>query len=218
MSGDNENLNELMIPDNVRQLRANIENHELSSEDSPFTLSLRREEFEEEKEMKRFIKTCESIIRKSPEYKIWTNYIRDSIGIVKCALTNERHGHVTCDIHHHPVSLYTIVRGIIIDYLIKGDDFCCLDVAIKILELHYENRVGYISIIRSLHEKFHNGFLNLPMELVMGDYKHFMDNYYVNLSDEEKDIIDSRLAINLGNCGYGNSYNWGNNNYIAVNQ
>lgn len=206
-----DDLSEL-IKDRTIGISADVDKFELGSDVDSHTLSLRQNGFDDEKEMKRFIKSCELIIRKSPEYRLWTNYIRDVLGVTSCDLTKESHNECRCDIHHHPVSLYTIVKGIIVESIEKNEPFCSADIAVKVLELHFQNRVGFISLIKSVHEKYHNGFLQLPMQLVHGDYKYFIDNYCGYLEDPELEVINSKLAIGHDNCGF-EGY-WTSDHYI----
>ena len=187
--------------------------NELSSEQTPYNLPLRRSDIEEESEFKRFVKACERMIRQSPEYRVWTDYIREILGEHSCAITGEVHSQTTVDIHHHPVSLYTIVKAVLNQYMGSDKEFCTFDIATKVIELHYQNKVGYVPLIRSLHIKFDNGFLLIPMELVLGDYKTFLKDYTDFLEEEDLDVINGRLAINKENCGWGDGYNWGRDSY-----
>lgn len=212
-----ENLQNIINQSEVSIIESDIDNHELSSEDSLYTLSLRVKDFESDKELRRFIKSCEIIIRKSPEYKVWTSYIREVLGFYTCDLTKENHAQCVCDIHHHPMSLFTITKAIIMQHIAGTQSFCSADIAVDILELHYQNRIGFVSLIRSLHEKFHNGYLNIPMEIVHGDYKYFIDHYGGFLEDEDLETIQERQTINFENCGFKTKYFWANNDYIADN-
>lgn len=207
-------LNTSSIGD-VKPIVSDVDRHELSSEETPYTLSLRITDVGDEKQLKRFIRQCEGMIRKSPEYRVWTNYVRDVLGFFSCDLTKENHAQCNCDIHHHPISLFMITKAVILSYMSSSKEFCSADIAVKVLELHYENRIGFISIIRSLHEKFHNGYLQLPMQLVHGDYKLFISTYGKYLEDDDLDTIKARLEINFDNCGFGTQYYWSQNKYMT---
>jgi len=209
-----EDLHDLVEDKDNIILDSKIENNELRSDETIYTLPLRIDSIDDEKELTRFIKSCEALIRKCPEYKIWTKYIRDVLGYVSCDLTKESHNQCTCDIHHHPISLYTITKGVISQFIASSKKFCSADIITQVLELHFQNRVSIISLIQSLHQKFHNGFLNLPMELVHGDYKYFMNHYSSYLDDSDLETIQSRLAIKFDNCGFGNNYCWVKDGYL----
>ena len=187
-----------IIPGNV--IISTVDKNQLHSDSSPFTLTLRINEFVDEREFKKYIKCVESQVRNSVEYRMWTSYIRETLGQYTCALTGEIHSQTSVDIHHHPVALYSIVKAIINKYLGSGKDFCSFDISTDVIELHYQNRVGYIPIVSSLHEKFHNGFLQIPMELIYGDWKYI--TYQYEHSDDEIETIVSRIGVNKKNCDY----------------
>lgn len=181
--------------------------HTVSCENSPYTLTLRHSDFDTEKELDRFIKSCERLVRSSPEYRIWTSYIRDSLGHHNCEVTGEQHSQTTVDIHHHPFSMFAIVKAVILRNMAAEKDFCSYDICEEVIKLHYEMKIPFCLLVSSLHEKFHNGFFLIPMELVHGDTKIFMDKYFIHLDEDEQQTITTRLAINRNNCGW-KSYKW----------
>lgn len=186
----------------------------ISSNSSPYTLSLRRTEFNDEKEYSRYIKSCEFLIRRSPEYNVWTDYIRETLGYHNCEITGEQHEHTKVDIHHHPFTLFDIVKGIIAKKLANATPFCSYDISEEVISMHYKLHVPFCLLVRSIHEKYHNGYIRLPMEIVHGDCKPFLDNYLQYLDGEECENITYKLGTNKSNCGWENTYRWalnGNN-------
>lgn len=180
----------------------------LSSNASPYTLSLRRTEFVDEKEMGRFIKSCEFLIRRSPEYNVWTEYIRETLGFTDCQVTGEQHAHTKVDIHHHPFTLFDIVKGVVCKHLSNAVPFCSYDISEEVIGMHYKLQVPYCLLVRSIHEKYHNGYIRLPMEIVRGECSHYLDNYLKYLDGDECENITYKLGINKGNCGWENTYRW----------
>jgi len=180
-------------------VKSNTEELELYSDNYPFNLPLRISNFENESEYGKFIKSCEKIIRTCPEYKQWRSYITDVLGIQTCCLTNEIMEETSIAIHHHIPSLYSITKAMINKRISEEQRFSSLEIALDVMTLHFENRVGFLPIINSLHEKFHNGCLKIPVELVKGDYSYFIDHYMQYLDDTDKEIITERLAVRLEN-------------------
>lgn len=178
------------------------EDHVLSSDDNPYTLSLRIDTFEEDKDLDKFVKACARLIRTCPEYKYWVEYIRDTLGYRKCDITGENMVKATVDIHHHPYSLFTIVKAVILKNLESGKSVCTADIMIEVLQLHFEMKVPFCLLMTSLHEMFERGHLQIPMELIHGDYNYFLTHLLKYLSDEEADSITGKLAINRENCGW----------------
>lgn len=179
---------------------------ELSSEQYPYNLSLRNSGFEEEKEKDRFIRACVRMVRSSPEYRLWVDYIKDVSGIHDCAITGEKGTQVTIEMHHHPITLYEIIKAIVSNCDVSIKEYCSFDISTEVIEHHYNDKIGYIPLAITLHEKYHNGFLNLPIELVRGDWKYLLNKY--EWEDDELSNIKARLKINKKNCGWIQGYKW----------
>jgi len=193
-----------------REICSNVEGLELYSDHYPFRLSLRIRNFETEAEHKRFIKNVEAIIRRSLEYRLWTAYIKDILQVNCCMITQEKMDEVTIDVHHHIPSLYTLVKALVNRKVEKEQEFSTYDIALETIEVHYANRVGYAVLLKSMHEKFHNGYLTIPIELIRGDYNWFINNLSSYLDDEDTERINYLLSINNSNC------QWSRDNYVSA--
>ena len=191
----------------TEEVKSNIHNMELYSDNYPFRLSLRINNFETEAEYVKFIKNCEGLVRRSLEYKFWREYIIDVLGIQTCMITNEKMGEVSIDVHHHVPSLYVLMTGLINEKIDKEESFCTFDIAQEAIKLHFMNKIGYVTLIKSMHEKFHNNYLSIPINLVRGDYNYFIQNYSKYLDDEDLDTIHERLSITENSCS------WSKDNY-----
>lgn len=185
-----------------RRIVGNEDTHELSSEDNPYTLSLRIDEFEDPKDLDRFVKACVRLIRTCPEYRYWTDYIRQTLSLINCDITGESGIKTTVDVHHHPISLFAYTKAVILKNLSQGNSICTADIMIQMLQLHFEMKVPFVLLMTSLHEMFERGHLNLPMELVHGDYTYFINQLLSQLDEDEIDNIMSKLSINRENCGW----------------
>lgn len=192
------------------EIKSNVEELVLYSDNYPFNLSLRIQTFEDEAQYNKFVKNCEKLIRNCLEYKLWRNYITDILQVQTCALTEERMDQVGIDIHHHPVSLFAIVKALINEKLEKEEPFCSFDICIKTIELHFMNKIGYLPLVSSIHEKFHNGYLNIPKSLIKGNYKSFIEEYSKYLDEDDLETINERLSITESNC------NWSVNSYPGI--
>lgn len=158
----------------------------LNLENSEFDLSLRIDHFEDEGEQIRFIKSVEKMVRRSPEYALWRNYIMDILGQTTCEITNEDASDCSVEVHHHPLNLYTIVSAVVEDRLNKHQMFSTFDIATTVIELHFQNKVGYVVMISNMHEKYHKGKLQIPIEYVRGDYKYIPQHYLLNEEENVK--------------------------------
>jgi hypothetical protein len=182
------NLKEIIIESNVDKL-------ELFSEQYPFSLPLRIKNFENEADYNKFLKNCEKLIRGSVEYRQWRNYITDVLQVNACFVTNERMDECTLEIHHHIPSLFTLLKGIVNKNMEQDSAFSTFDICMEAIELHFANKVGYVAVISSIHEKIHNNCLDIPKKMVQGDYMWFIANFSKYLDDEDLDIINRRLSI-----------------------
>ena len=207
---DQEDLEDLVntMSETSSCISSDEESLTLDSENSSFTLSLRIDEIEDPKKMNKFVKNVESLVRTSLEYKHWIAYIMSVLGFDKCEITEESSEDVSVEIHHHPFSLYSIVKSEVMKLWASGDKICTLDVALRVIELHFKNKVGYIPLVKTLHEKNHSGKFYLPMELIHGDYKHLVEQNLSFLDEDEQNIIRVRLGVNIDNCGWKTGLKW----------
>ena len=105
-----------------------LEENVFQLENSPFNLHLRIDNFNDDKDFIKFIKSVEKMVRFSPEYKLWVEYIVETLGQDKCEFTNEVKSECPVDVHHHPICLYTIVKSVIQDKMKKHESFCTFDI------------------------------------------------------------------------------------------
>jgi len=182
------------------KINSEVDGLELYSDQYPFRLSLRISNFESEADYVKFIRNCEKAIRGSIEYKQWRNYIIDVLGVQSCMITNERMDQCTIEVHHHIPSLFTLIKSITNKLMDQEKEFSTFDVALEGIKYHFQNKIGYVTLIKSIHEKFHNGFLSVPATLIKGNFKAFLDEYSSHIDDEDLDVIQQRLSITENNC------------------
>jgi len=172
-------------------------------------MDMYRTDFADEKVLNKFIKSVELGIRHSPEYRMWVDYQKESSGYFTCSLTGEKHGEVTVDLHHHPYPLFYIAKGYIKKCVSDLRSFCSFDIEHEIVDLHYQMKIPFVPLCRTMHEKYHTGFLFLPNEIVVGDKDYFYTMYSAHLDDEEVNKINANRAITFANCGWTeNQYQW----------
>ena len=194
------------------EIKSNVERLELYSDNYPFNLSLRIKTFENEAEYTKFIKNCEKLVRGCQEYKLWRNYITDVLQVTSCAITEEAMNETTVEIHHQIPSLFILIKALVNEKLEAEESFCTFDISTKAIELHFLNKIGYVPLISSMHEKLHNGFLQIPRRLVKGDYIYFIEHYSQYLEEDDLETIHSRMAMTDTNC------NWSKDDYPSLKQ
>lgn len=195
------------------EIECDEEKLKLSSKDYPFSLSLRVSSFENETEYTRFARNCEKLVRSSLEYKQWKDYIRDVLQQNACDVTHETVGEVEVQIHHHIPTLFQIVKAIINKKVASEQSFSTFDICLEVIEVHYKNWVGYSCLVTTIHEKITNGYLSLPVELVHGNYRAFLEQYgqYLDTSDLEE--INEKLSVSLKTMPREQIVEWSKDNY-----
>jgi hypothetical protein len=176
----NSNIN--ITQENI--INYNEMNDRLESEN--YNLNLNIVEFIDDKERKAYIRSIKQLIRRTPEYKRWREFIIETLGFNKCFFTHESVDELTLEVHHHPIVMECIVDSIINQKLNNGNDFNSLMIMQEVMDLHYTNKVGYVVLIKSLHEKFHNGYLPIPMNFVQGNWRWILNNLPVPQEYREK--------------------------------
>lgn len=177
------------------EIQSDINKLELFSPDFPSSLTLRISKFENSTDFLKFVKSCEKLVRVSPEYKEWREYITDVVQDNYCFITHEVMQQVSIDIHHHIPCLFSIVKAVVNKKLDTKESFCSFDICLDVMKVHFENKVGYIPLLKSMHEKYHNGFLQIPIQLVKGDYNSFLKDYGDYLDDEDWCTINERMIV-----------------------
>jgi hypothetical protein len=170
-------------------------------------LSLKRKTFSSEKSHNHFIKACVRMIRSSVEYREWASYVKDVMGYKTCVFTNEVSDQLTIDIHHHPLCLFDIVNIVVSTYLKNQIEFSSPDVSKDVLLLHYTNNVGYVPLISSLHEKYHNGYLTIPPKFIAGKWDYLINTPGYVVSDEVKLKVSELMKAENNNY---DTYFWQN--------
>jgi hypothetical protein len=196
-----ENLSILITPevpplmDPRKKIESDEENSELYSDGYPFRLPLRIKNFENETDFIKFSKNCEKLLRGSLEYRLWRSYILDVLQVNTCMITQERMDNCSVEIHHHIPSLFTLMKALVNKKIETEEAFSTFDICQDAIKLHFDNKLGYLVLITSMHEKLHNGYLNVPTRLIRGDFNFFVANYSKYLDESELEAINRRLAV-----------------------
>ena len=147
-----------------------------------------------EKGYNKFISDVEREVRGSFEYKRLISYLKSYKGMNRCAYmentTINPDSKVTIEIHHHPFTLYDICTIVATKRLYYGQPMDLEMVAKEVMQLHYEDKIGLIPLSKTPHELYHNGFLQIPLRAVYGNWRVFRNEYWDFFSDEQKDLIE----------------------------
>jgi hypothetical protein len=161
-----------------------------------YTLEMPRNGFETEKEKDMFIKNCVRLARQTPEYKDWVRYVKDMLGYKTCLITGETSDEVTVEIHHHPLTIFDITNIIVSTYIKNNMKFTSMNVVNDVMTLHYNNKIGFIPLCTTWHEKYHNGFAVIPPKFITGEWNYLLTTpgYEVipELVDKCSELMDDK--------------------------
>ena len=140
---------------------------------------------EDDKTFKKFIKSSEMIIRRSPELRAYIQYLKDELDLRHCTFF---HGidpmDVSIELHHYPFSLYDLTEIITRSFLRNSTPLSTFSVAYQVVRLHYENRVGLVPLTKTAHDLAHAGKVYIPLTAVHGDVRSFLEEYQLDVGSQ----------------------------------
>lgn len=149
---------------------------------------------QDEKELDKYIKKAERLIRNSIEYKDYISFLKDEIDMNQCALlSNLTREDVSLEIHHAPFTLYDLTSIVLTETRVNDIHFTIFDVANKVMKLHYDGLVGLIPLTITVHELVHNGDIFIPLDYVHGNIKGFYDKYKKYFTQEQKELLEKNV-------------------------
>ena len=164
-----------------------------------------RPKYSTPKEQKKFIKSTETLIRSSLEYKTYIKFLKDNLDMNRCAvLKNIKNGdgkRYRIEIHHEPFTLFDIVETVINRRLDEGEDINALHVADEVMELHYEGHIGLIPLSVTMHELVHNGRIFIPLQYIYHKYDEFYKEYKDYMNPVLLDKIQAKVDLSLRSEG-----------------
>lgn len=167
--------------------------------EEPFLIT----EFLSNKEKTLFIKNVERFVRTSDGYNRWLTFIHGVLGLEYiCYYSGENEIECKIEVHHYPLSLYNIADMYITNHLENG--ISPLIVANDILLYHFKNMIGFVLLTKSNHEKCHNGVLQIPIEIVEGNWESLLNEFKVIPDNIMYKITNAKniLMKDIGNNWY----------------
>lgn len=150
---------------------------------------------EDDKEYERFVKDIESNVRRSFEYKRMISYLREYMGMDKCAflkgVTNAEGSYdIKIEIHHYPFTLRDVVDIVIRKREYYRESLTVQMVSKEVMILHYKLLIGLISLSQTVHELAHSSRLFIPVDKVLGRYELFIQYYKPFCEPEQLEVLD----------------------------
>lgn len=149
---------------------------------------------EEEKDYKNFILDCKKNIRRSFEYRQMIKYLRENMGMDKCAfiqgVSNNDTFDIKIEIHHYPFSLEDIVEIVLKKRMYYNESIEIQMVSKEAMELHYKLLIGLISLSETVHELVHKGKVFVPLDSALGRPDVFITYYKPFCTTEQLDTFN----------------------------
>lgn len=160
-----------------------------------------RYDFKSERDMVKFIKRVETIIRSSQEYKEYIKFLKNNMDMNRCAiLKNIVSGdgkRYSIEIHHEPFSLFSIVQVVLCKNQMAEKDINPYDIANEVMELHYSGKVGLIPLTATQHGMVTDGRIFIPLQMIYQDYHKFFEEYEEFIPEKVQNLLQFKVDMSL---------------------
>ena len=160
--------------------------------------------FNNEKDMVKFVKKVEMIVRHSQEYRDYITWLKKNMDFNKCAvLKNLKVGEgkrYTIEIHHEPFNLFQIVQIVLAKDMAQGNEINPYKIANEVMELHYAGKVGLIPLSATQHKLVHDGRIFIPLQQIYQDYTGFVELYDEYIPEKVQELIQYKVDMSM-KCG-----------------
>jgi hypothetical protein len=157
--------------------------------------------FTTNKDKVKFIKTCESVIRSSMEYKEYISFLKTHMDMNKCEVLSGidcEHGkRYTIEIHHAPFNLFEIVDTVISKREAMHEKINPYYVAEEVMKLHYEEKIGLVPLSVTMHKLVHDDKIFIPLQYFYQKYDIFYDEYEEYISEVIKNKIQVHIDMSM---------------------
>lgn len=157
-----------------------------------------QESYETDTEKEAIVKQAEALCRASMEYSDYIAYLRSNVGMDACAFFNNiskaNSKKIRIEVHHAPLTLFDIIKLVLDRAIRTGDEINPMLLAEEATRIHYMNQVGLIPLSKTLHEVVHKSDkLVIPMYMVYGDFRAFLENFSEELEMKENSHIKAKI-------------------------
>ena len=145
-----------------------------------------------------FVKDVEKMVRQSPYYKKYVNYIHDTVGLNRCqVLGNITKEMAPMEVHHGPMLTLFDITCIVVDSLLsKHKAISEFDVAYIIMDEHRRNNVQLINVSETVHEQLHDfGGPFISVDQAFGNFNEFIRRYQDGIKLPEIQKINKYIQM-----------------------
>lgn len=166
------------------------------------------EYFEDSTRYSKFVKSVESSVRRSKDYKVFISYIKNVLGINFCQVSSNIYDtDATIEMHHGPIFTLYDITSVMLNYFLKtGKEINTLRLTDAVLEEHFELRVQVVMMAVTNHEAAHNRDLFLNVRQGIGNITEFISRYKDCLDDIHKYKLWNYINICKSNDSFDRGY------------
>lgn len=173
-------------------------------------------DFEDEKQLKKYFKTIERMVRQSFEYREFISYIKTNFNMDQCAfIKSEKGTEFKVEQHHYPFTLYDIVEIVYRKRSYYGELLDVEMVAKEVTMLHYKLIIGLIPLSKTAHQLHHDGKLFIPVDKVLGRYNVFVELYKPFMTNDQLETLSRIESYSENYTDIGNTSIL-DTNYITI--
>lgn len=194
-----------MDSNNIGNIETKEENNNqvIKGSNSYYKQAYRVERFYEAKEFDKYVKSIEKLVRQSEEYEKYIGFLRNVIGLHTCTfLGNVTDEMADIEFHHYPFTLYDIVVTVLDNELMNGKSITSFEIASKVIELHFNHKVGLVPLTKTAHELVHAGKIFINLNQVYGYYTKFIEEYAKAINPALIEGYNSLVEMSFENSVY----------------
>jgi DNA-binding response OmpR family regulator len=174
----------------IDNLEPDDDNIEILGKNQQYSLTMYLDKNVDASTYVKFIKACERGIRSNEDYKLYLDSLRELDFFCQDAfLSKITSMDAEIQIHHHPLTLYSITSAIVSKMLDSGEKVSSFIVADRVLNLHFTNQVGLTPLTVTNHELAHMNQLKLQRRQIFGNWEKFFEEHRGYFNDYDREVV-----------------------------
>jgi len=199
-----ENIEEIINAHIEKENQINVKHHDGTVTADYFRETFKREKILDSRDYNTFIKACERMVRQSDEYKTFIYKVHNELGgegIKSCNILGMVTGEeATLEVDHYPFTLYEICSAVTNKFIRQKIPFNTFMVADEVMRLHFDLKVGFTVLAKTVHQLRHSGKVFIPLNNVAGHFMEFFKEYKEDLEPET--LTSFTKLIDMTQKGY----------------
>lgn len=176
----------------------NNDNLTITSSNVPFEISFNKDRsyFMNDLNFKTFIKACERLVRKNPDYIQMVDEIRE-IHMDHCqVLGNISRYDAELQLHHGPMlTLFDYCMIVLNYYLNSNQTVNTFKVARTVIDEHMAGHVQFVVLCKTVHQLIDSGQIFINLNQAIGNIIPFLTKYKSGITNNMKDKINEYIDL-----------------------